>query len=243
MLAKTDFKLRYHGSVLGYVWALLKPLLIFLVLNFVFTHIFGSDIEYYSLRLLTGIILWTFFVEGTMTGLGSLLSKSHILTRLPVSQMMLTVSSTMNVLMTYVINLVILALFYIWFGFALSLSQVILFLMISFQIYVLILGLSFLLAPLFVRFRDLNQIWEVLLTAGFYAAPVLYPLSIFPESVRVFLYLNPMTIPVQEVLFVFFGDHSVSSGVFLIYSIVLFVFVLLSLIGFSFFSRRLIEQL
>ena len=82
ILAKTDFKLRYHGSILGYVWALLKPLLIFLILNFVFSNLFGRGIENYSLQLLTGIIMWNYFAEGTMVGLSSLLNKAGIITKI-----------------------------------------------------------------------------------------------------------------------------------------------------------------
>ena len=85
MLAKTDFKLRYHGSVLGYVLAILKPLLMFLILNFVFSSIFNprnTGTSYYSIQLLTSIMLFNFFAEGTMAGLNSLIQKSTLVTKI-----------------------------------------------------------------------------------------------------------------------------------------------------------------
>ena len=86
VLAKTDFKLRYHGSALGYAWALLKPLLMFAIMNFVFSSLFsarGAGSQYYSLQLLTSIVLWNFFSEGSSAGMAALLSKAQLV-RLPV---------------------------------------------------------------------------------------------------------------------------------------------------------------
>src|SRR5690606_21281841 len=83
-LARTDFKLRYHGSFLGYAWALVKPLMLFAVLNFVFSHIFnlrGMGVPLYPLQLLTAILLFNFFAEGTMQGMNSLLSKNQLVTK------------------------------------------------------------------------------------------------------------------------------------------------------------------
>ncbi len=191
--AKTDFKLRYHGSVLGYFWSLLKPLLIFLVLNFVFQHVFAAEVEHYSLFLLTGIVLWNFFSEGTKVGLNSLMSKAAILTKLNIPKWVVVLSSTLNILMTFLINLVILSLFFIFSGIYPSISGVFIFVVISLLIYLMIVGFSFVCAPLYVKFRDLNQIWDILLLAGFYSAPVIYPVDIIPEGYRFFVYMNPMT--------------------------------------------------
>jgi len=243
VLAKTDFKLRYHGSVLGYMWALLKPLFIFLILNFVFSFIFAGDVEHYSLRLLTGIMMWMFFAEGTMTGLQSLLGKSHLLTKIRVSKLALVLASTVNVLITYLLNLVILAVFYAFAGVFPSITGLLLFGLYSLAAYVLIVCFSLLFAPLFVRFRDLNQIWEVLLTGGFYAAPILYPLSIFPEKIQSILYLNPMTFLISHSGHVLLGGDFSRGDHHLIYFAALLVFFLFSLFIFRRLCLRLVEQL
>ena len=99
MLAKTDFKLRYHGSALGYVWAILKPLLMFTILNFVFSELFnsrGNGIPHYSLQLLVAIILFNFFSEGTSAGMNSLLTKSQLVTKIYVPRWTIIVAATIN---------------------------------------------------------------------------------------------------------------------------------------------------
>lgn len=242
-LAITDFKLRYHGSVLGYVWALLKPLFIFLILNFVFTHVFASTVEHYSLRLLTGIIMWSFFAEGTMTGLSSLMSKAHVLTKIPVSKVVLVVSSTLNVVLTYAINLLVLGLFYLVAGVFPSLYALSFFVLYSGVVYLLILGFSFLFAPLFIRFRDLNQVWEVILTGGFYCAPIIYPLSIFPERVQALLYLNPMTFLLQHANNVLLGGSFFRLDHHAMYAVGLVVFLMVSFFLFRRLSRNVVDFL
>lgn len=197
VLAKTDFKLRYHGSFLGYFWALLKPLLVFLVLNFVFANIFGPGIQNYSLQLLTGIIIWNFFQEGTMTGLTSLMSKAGIITKIYLPKWIIVLASTMNVLMTFLLSLLILSLFFLYYGVFPDITAVLVFLGVVAMVYGIIVIFSLITAPLFLKLRDLNQIWEVLLMAGFYAAPIIYPIEALPETVQFVVYLNPMTFAIQ----------------------------------------------
>jgi ABC-type polysaccharide/polyol phosphate export permease len=197
VLAKTDFKLRYHGSFLGYIWALLKPLLIFLVLNFVFANIFGPGIPYYSLNLLTGIMLWNFFAEGTLTGLTSLMNKAGIITKIALPKWVIVISSTLNVLMTFLLSLVILAVFFISYKVFPDVASILWFLGICVMTYGIIVIFSLLTAPLFLKLRDLNQIWEVLLIIGFYAAPIIYPIEAIPSGTRALIALNPMTHMIQ----------------------------------------------
>src|ERR1035437_759325 len=114
-LAKTDFKLRYHSSILGYVWAILKPLLMFTILNFVFStlfHLGGINNPYYPLELLTGLLLFNFFAEGTMTGMMSLVSKAQLVTKIYVPRWTIVLGSTMNALFIFGMNLIVLAVFF-----------------------------------------------------------------------------------------------------------------------------------
>ncbi|NTW30930.1 MAG: ABC transporter permease [Candidatus Moranbacteria bacterium] len=195
MLAKTDFKLRYQGSVLGYVWALLKPLLTFAILNFVFSSIFvnrGQGMEHYSLQLLVGILMFNFFSEGTSAGMQSLVGKSQLVTKIYIPRWSIITASTLNAAMIYVMNLVVVIAFFAWSRFVPSLSSIVLFLGYSVLIYVIVLSFALLFSPLYVRFRDLSMIWEVLLQIMFYATPVFYSLQLMPLSVQRILLVNPM---------------------------------------------------
>ena len=194
-LAKTDFKLRYHGSMLGYVWAILKPLLMFTILNFIFSTVFhlgGASNPYYSLQLLTGLLLFNFFSEGTMTGMSSLVSKAQLVTKIYVPRWTIVLGSTMNALFVFCMNLIVLVFFFFLYHKVPSFFGMIMFLVYAILLYVLIVAFSFLTAPIFVRFRDLSMIWEVLLSVLMYAAPIVYPITMVPVRFRQIFLLNPL---------------------------------------------------
>jgi len=194
-LARTDFKLRYHGSILGYIWALLKPLLTFLILNFVFSTIFNpknSGVQHFSLQLLVSIMLFNFFSEGTMAGLNSLLSKSSLVTKIYVPRWTIVVASTVNATLIFIMNLIVIAAFFAWYGFWPGLPAIATFGFFIFLTFLLILSFSFITAPLYVKFRDLSQIWEVAIQALFYGSPIVYPLQIIPAKYHLILLANPI---------------------------------------------------
>ena len=195
MLAKTDFKLRYHGSVLGYLWALLKPLLTFTILNFVFSSIFaarGAGSEYYSLQLLVAILMFNFFSEGTSAGMQSLIAKYQLVTKIYIPRWTIILASTLNSAMIYIMNLTVVIAFFVWKQFLPTPEAIVMFVFSSLLVYLIIISFSLLTAPLYVRFRDLTLIWEVLLQMLFYATPVFYALQMMPEYIQRILLLNPM---------------------------------------------------
>lgn len=243
VLAKTDFKLRYQGSVLGFVWALLKPLLLFVILNLVFSHLFAGQVEHYALQLLTAILMWNFFAEGTTVGLTSMMSKSHILTKINFPRWIVVVAASLQSLMTFAINLLILLGALFVFGVDLSVGQVLIFLGYLLVLYFLVLGFSLFAAPIFIRYRDLNQIWEVLLMAGFYAAPVIYPLSVIPEWLRPWLYLNPMTFLIEHAKGILFLGEVTNYQNHLVYFGLVVALVCFGWMFFRRFAKRVIEFL
>ncbi|HBI16884.1 MAG TPA: hypothetical protein DDY52_01875 [Candidatus Moranbacteria bacterium] len=195
MLAKTDFKLRYHGSVLGYLWALLKPLLTFAVLNFVFSSMFnprGDGLSTYSLQLLVALMMFYFFSEGTSAGMASLLSKAQLVTKIYVPRWTIILASTINATLIFLMNLLVIALFFAIKGFMPSLAAIGMFLLFSVFIYIIVLSFALLTAPLYVKFRDLSMIWEVLLMIILYASPIIYPLTTLPAEYHKFILLNPI---------------------------------------------------
>ena len=107
-MVKTDFKLRYHGSVLGFIWVLLKPFLLFLILYIIFRYLFARGDIYFSLRLLLGLIIFSYFSEGTVHGLGALLSKANVILKVNFPRQIVVVASIINSLITLLISFIIL---------------------------------------------------------------------------------------------------------------------------------------
>lgn len=193
-LAKADFKLRYQNSILGYIWAILQPLLIFTVINFVFSSVFRRSIggEYYSLGLLVSLVLFFFFSDGTKAGMRSLVSKSSLVVKIYVPRWTIIMASTIHSTMVFSTNLLVVIAFFIWYGFLPSIKAVLLFFMFSMVMYVLILSIALLTAPLFVKFRDMGEIWTVALRVMFYATPIIYPLQMLPDWIQRTLLMNPV---------------------------------------------------
>lgn len=236
-LAKTDFKLRYHASVLGYVWAILKPLLMFTVLNFVFSKLFhlgGINNPYYPLELLTALLLFNFFAEGTMTGMMSLVSKAQLVTKIYVPRWTIVLGSTMNALFVFGMNLIVLVFFFVLYHKIPTLAGVVMFLIYAILLYVLIVAFSFLTAPLYVRFRDLSMIWEVLLSVLMYAAPIVYPLTMVPERLRQIFLLNPLAFIIN------YSKEGLINNNFILLSHFIFLLVgiaVITIISFSIFKK------
>ncbi len=212
MLAKTDFKLRYQGSFLGYVWAILQPLLLFLVLNLVFSGVFGTGargggVPFYSLQLLVALMLFTFFSEGTNAGLNSLKSKAQLVTKIYVPRWSIIIAATIQSLMVFVANILVIIAFFAWYHFIPSVSAIIVFLFFIFMLYVVILSFSLIAGPLLLYFRDLKMIWQVALRVMFYLTPILYPLQLLPEWTHKIALLNPLAFVIHFAKESMFAGH------------------------------------
>ena len=245
-LAKTDFKLRYHGSVLGYIWAILKPLLLFTVLNFVFSSVFNFKnlgTPLYSLELLTALMMFQFFAEGTMAGMSSLMSKAQLVTKIYVPRWTLVVSSTINSLFVFGMNVIVIILFFIGYGKLPSVGGVIMFLVYVLFLYIIILSFSFLTSPLFIRFRDLSMIWEVLLTILMYAAPIVYPLTMMPENIQRILLVNPVGFIIHFSKQGLIADHFATTSQILFFTLAVIVFAGVSLFAFWKTERKVAEYI
>ncbi len=201
-LVVTDFKLRYQGSVLGYLWSLLKPLFLFAVLYVVFGHFLrvGDSVEHFSIYLLLGIVFWTFFTEATNQGLTSIVEQGDLIRKINFPKYIIVVSGTLSALINLVLNLIVIGVFLILNGVSLKLSALLLPVYII-ELYVFALSLAFFLSAAYVKYRDISHIWEVLLQGAFYATPILYPVSfivkISPFVAKLML-LNPVAQIVQD---------------------------------------------
>lgn len=195
-LIRTDFKVRYHGTLGGFVWALLKPVTMFFLLMGVFSFVFGSDPDY-KLNLIIGLFLWDFFAEGTKAGLMSLHARGYLLTRARCPSWILVVSSISNALIALAVFSVAIVVFLAFAGAPLTVGRVALYLVYAGALVLIVVGFSLATSVLFLRYRDLNQVWEVLTQAGFFVAPIIFPLGILPEQLHIYLYLWAPT-PVIE---------------------------------------------
>jgi lipopolysaccharide transport system permease protein len=194
-LVRTDFKTRFHGTLSGFVWALLKPAAMFLVLMSVFSFLFPDPT--YKLQLVVGLFLWDFFKESTSVGLATLHAKGYLLSKARFPTWVVVVASTANALLTLLIFAVIVVSYLCAAGRPPSVLGLALFLLYVLQFLLIAIGFSLAASVLFLRYRDLNQIWEVALQAGFFLAPVVYPLGILPERFHAWLYLWPPTPVIQ----------------------------------------------
>jgi ABC-2 type transport system permease protein len=199
-LVRTDFKLRYQGSILGYAWSLLRPLLLFLILYVIFVQFlkFGADIPHFPIYLLLGIVLWTFFADMTSQSLGSIVGRGDLIRKIRIPRWIIVLSASVSALINLGLNMIIIVVFMLFDH--IDLLQTSLWLpVILIEIYILGLGLSLLLAAAFVKYRDLSYVWEVILQAGFYITPILYSMTLIKNTeYHKLLLLNPMGQAIQD---------------------------------------------
>jgi ABC-2 type transport system permease protein len=200
VLASVDFKLKYAGSALGYVWSVVKPLALFSVLYVVFAKLFrlGEISQYYPLALLTGLVLYTFFADATNLAMSSIVARENLLRKLSFPRLIIPTSMTVGSAMTFGINLLVVGVFIAWNRITPRLDWLLL-LPLLLQFYIFVLGVSLVLATLFVRFRDIGQVWELTTQLLLYATPIIYPVGFLPEWARTVAFLSPITQILQDV--------------------------------------------
>jgi ABC-type polysaccharide/polyol phosphate export permease len=191
-LVRTDFKTRYHGSVGGFFWALLKPLSMFVVLLAVFSYVFAGEPQY-RLDLIIGLFLYEFFQDATKTGLLSLRAKSYLLTKARFPSWVIVLTSASNAIITLGVFSIVLIAFLMLGGRTPSLPALGLYVLYLVHFVAIVMGFSLGASVVFMRYRDLHQIWDVVSHAGFFVAPIIYPIGILPERVHAYLYLWPPT--------------------------------------------------
>jgi len=213
-LVRTDFKLRYQGSVLGYAWTLLRPLLMFVILYIVFVKFLkiGDSVPHYPVYLLLGIVLWNFFSEMTSQSLGAIVGRGDLIRKIKIPRWIIIFSSSLSALINLGLNLVVIAIFLFLNGVPLTVNILWLPVFI-FEIYVLALGMSLFLSAAYVKFRDVSYIWEVVLQAGFYLTPIIYPLTVITNlNLQKLILLNPLAQAIQEARYNAVTDQAVTTA-------------------------------
>ncbi len=200
-LASTDFRLKFFGSALGYLWQLMRPLLLFGVIYLVFAEFvqLGDDVQFYPVVLLTGVILFTFYSEATGTAVTSVLDREGLLRKIRFPRLVIPTASVLTAIFNLGLNLVVVLIFMLASGVEPHASWIQAPLLIG-ALIVLAQGIAMLVSALYVRYRDIKPIWDVVLQVTFYATPLLYPIErVSNETAQKLIMLNPLAAIVQQV--------------------------------------------
>lgn len=203
LVAKTDFKLTYYGSVLGYLWSLMQPLLFFGVLYVMFALVLqlGKTTPYFPVILLMNIVLFSFFQQGTGAAIPAVVQRENLVRKMHFPRMVIPLSIVLGALFNLALNLVVVFVFAVASGATPMLSWLELPLIVV-VLAVFATGLAMLLSSLYVYFRDVAPIWDVVQQIVFYASPVIVPLpsvqdKLSPTLLKLYM-LNPLATVFQE---------------------------------------------
>ena len=246
-MIKTDFKLRYQGSLIGHLWSILKPLMMFTIMYLVFVRFlrFDDGTPHYAVGLLLGMVTWNFFTEATSMGMLSVVSRGDLLRKINFPKEIIVISSVCGAAINYVINLVVVLLFGLINGVMPSLGMLVI---IPFFIELALFstGIAFILSTYFVKYRDIGPIWEVVLQAGMYATPIIYSITYIVQRghmiVAKIMMLNPLAQIIQELRhFIVYKGSMTSWEIFSNKLFVAFPYVLsilVFIVGYVIFNRN-----
>jgi ABC-2 type transport system permease protein len=201
LMSVTEFKRVYFGTVLGYVWSLVRPLALFGVLLFVFTKVFkiGSQTaEHYPVLLLLGIVLFTFFQESTTNSVVSVVTQEGVVRKTQFPRLVIPLATVLTGAFNFGLNLVVVVVFILAFG-VMPAWTWLLFPFAVALLFVFTAAVSMMLSVLYVRFRDVAIIWLVVAQVLFYATPVLYPIEAFGNATyEHLLMINPLAVIFEQ---------------------------------------------
>jgi ABC-type polysaccharide/polyol phosphate export permease len=232
-LVAREVKARYRGSLLGFIWSFLNPLLMILVYSLVFSVFLRFRVEHYAIFVFCGLLPWIWFSSSLAEGIPSIVTGSTMLTRVVFHAAVLPTVRVSSNLVNFLLSLPLLVIFLVATGFPIGFPLVALPALIVLQFF-FTLGLVLLLSALNVFYRDVQHLVGNLLTLGFFLCPIIYPLHLVPERFRGLLYLNPMGLLVKGYQDVFYHYRLPEPDAFLVMG----AFALGSLvIGFGVFDR------
>jgi ABC-2 type transport system permease protein len=206
-LARTEFKLRYFGSVLGYFWSLARPLLFFGVLYVFFVKILGlsKGLPHYGVYLLEGIVLWTYFAEATGNCVACLVARESLLRKVRFPRMVIPLSVSLTATFNLAMNFIAIIVFAVINGVDPTWRWLEVLPIVA-GFVVLATGVGMILSAMYVRFRDVQPIWDVVSQAWFYGSPIMYAASVYAKhGIEHIAMLNPIATLLTEMAHVFIG--------------------------------------
>lgn len=202
-MVKTDFKLRYQGSIIGHLWSILKPFMMFTIMYLVFVRFlkFDDGTPHYAVSLLLGMVTWNFFTEATNMGMLSIAARGDLLRKISFPKEIIVISSIIGAAINYGINIAVVMLFAIINGVQLDFG-VLMLLPAFVELITFATGLAFILSSFFVKYRDMGPIWELVLQAGMYSTPIIYSITYIIQrghtGVAKIMMMNPIAQVVQD---------------------------------------------
>lgn len=239
---KTIFKMRYKGSILGFLWVLLKPFFTFLILFVVFSAVSGEvgnlTSKQYAVYLLSGLIIYTFFQEGITWGLNSIMERSSLIVKINFKREIVVISALTMALINFGINLLIIAIVALVLNVHITFAAVAYILLICFTMFLGMYGISFFTSIWMVHVRDLSHIMELVLQLMFYASAVFFPVALVPEKFRFIVEYNPITVYIQSVRNALIY-HEITNLSFVLWT--LLGFSILVLVGRKYFKKNIVK--
>jgi ABC-2 type transport system permease protein len=239
---KTIFKMRYKGSLLGFFWVLFKPFFMFIILFIVFSSISGTvgDLtsKQYAVYLLSGLVIYTFFNEGIIWGLGSIMERADLIMKISFKREIVVISALTMALINFGINLLIVAIIGTVLEIQFSFVGVAYIFLIGLTMFLGMYGIAFFSSIWMVYVRDLAHIMELVLQLMFYASAVFFPIEMIPEEYQFIVKYNPVAIYIQSVREALTHQNIVNLN-FVLGS--LLVSILLVIIGSLYFKRKILR--
>jgi ABC-2 type transport system permease protein len=243
-LSITGFKLKYTGSALGYVWSLVKPMMLFGIMYLVFSQLLrvGKSDPDFPVQLLIAIVAWTFFTEATSTAMNAVAGNGDLIRKAYFPRWILVVASNTSALLTFAINTTLVVVVTLALGHLDLTLRSLLAPLYYLELIVLVLGLSLLLSSLFVFFRDLGHIWEILSLVLFYGSAVVFPITLIKSKTLLDLAgLNPVAQIIQDLRYALVQPSAFNQSMGSLIGPLVIIPIVLSVaafvVGFLVFSR------
>jgi len=242
ILTISNLRIKYQSSVLGFAWSLLNPLLLMLVLYFVYSHLFVTQTKNFAIFLLIGIITFRVWSNGTSSALSSIVEQSSLVTKIYIPRQIIVFSVALSGLISSLLEFVVLFAFTLCFG-IIPTASIVLFPIILALYFLVVYGMGLPLAALYVYYRDLNQIWGVIVQLAFFLCPVMYSLTIIPAQYLPYYMLNPITIVMVSFRDIFlYGTFPDLSSILILCVLTLCILIIGALIFYR-LERRFAEEL
>ena len=246
-MVKTDFKLRYQGSIIGHLWSILKPFMMFTIMYLVFVRFlkFDDGTPHYAVSLLLGMVTWNFFTEATNMGMLSIAARGDLLRKISFPKEIIVISSIIGAAINYGINIAVVLLFAIINGVQIDFG-VLMLLPAFVELITFATGLAFILSSFFVKYRDMGPIWELVLQAGMYSTPIIYSITYIIQrghtGVAKIMMMNPIAQVVQDLRHhIVFDGATISWDIYdnkWMVAVPYLISIVVFIIGFTIFKKN-----
>lgn len=248
---RTDFKVKYQDSILGYIWSVLKPLFMFAILYMVFIKVLriGADIPHWPVAMLAGVVLFQFFTEVTSGSLKSIVSHGGLLRKIKFPRYIIIVSGTISALITLLLNSLVVVFFAVINGVEFSWG-ILAIIPLVIQLFIFAIGVAFILSAIYVKFRDIQYIWDIISQALFYGSAIIFPISLIANisgklgDIVLFVALaNPVAQVIQDIRHLGISSDipslwTVGGGDLLVYIYPVGITIITFLIGVWYFRKK-----